>query len=169
VTAAGFGYVCALALAAVLVVAAAAKLRDPAGTTASFRELGLPAPATLARAVPAVEAAVAVGLVAWPATAAFAALVLLVFFTTFLVSRFVTGEQAPCSCFGSARRDPISAANLVGNGFLLLLALAAMAAPVPTRPQPVDLAALALAVAVEVAVHAGVRRWVSPAGRPATR
>jgi uncharacterized membrane protein YphA (DoxX/SURF4 family) len=173
VTAAGFGYVSGLALAVVLLVAAAAKLRDPAGTASSFRALGLPAPGTLARAVPAVEATVALALVGWPPVGAFAALVVLVFFTTFLVSRLLAGEQAPCSCFGSARQEPIAAANLVGNGFLLLLALAAMAAPAPRWPQPADGVVLAVAVGIEVAVHAAVRRWAPPerrgAGGPATR
>jgi hypothetical protein len=161
VTAAGFGYACAGALAVVLAVAAVAKVRDLGATAASFARLGLPRPATMARVVPAVEGGTAVVLLLTPVLGGLVALVLLSFFTTFLVTRLLAGVRAPCSCFGSSRRDPLSAANLVGNGFLVLLALAALAAPGPRRPTVADLAALGGGVAVEVAVHALVRRIVS--------
>jgi hypothetical protein len=157
-TAGGFGYACAVALALVLAIAAAAKARDPRATAASFATLGLPRPATVARVVPAVEAGAAVVLLLTPVLGGFLALTLLAFFTTFLASRLLAGVRAPCSCFGSSRRDPISAANLVGNSFLMLLALGALAAPGPQLPRAVDLAVLAAAVGIETGVHALVRR-----------
>jgi uncharacterized membrane protein YphA (DoxX/SURF4 family) len=155
---AGFGYACALALAAVLAFAAVAKGRDLDATARSFADLGLPRPTTMARLVPAVEAGTAAVLVLTPVLGGFVALGLLAFFTTFLVTRLLAGEQAPCSCFGSARRDPISPANLVGNGFLILLAVGALASSGPQVPSLADVGLLAAAVAIEIAVHAVVRR-----------
>jgi hypothetical protein len=166
VTAAGFGYSCAVALALVLVVAGWAKGRDLRATERSFTDLGLPRPATMARVVPAVEVGTAVVLVLTPALGGVVAVVLLAFFTTFLVTRLRAGTDAPCSCFGSTRRDPISAANLVGNGFLLLLGLAALLAPGPALPTAVDLAVLAVAVAVEIGVYALVQRQTEGRRRP---
>jgi hypothetical protein len=161
VSLAGFGYACALALAGVLVVAAVAKVRDPAATARSFEALGVPRPRTMARVVPAVEGGTAVVLVLTPALGGLVALGLLGFFTTFLVSRLVAGVRAPCSCFGSIRHDPLSAANLVGNAFLLLLAVGALLSSGPQVPAVADVAVLAGAVAVEMAVHAIVRRSVT--------
>jgi uncharacterized membrane protein YphA (DoxX/SURF4 family) len=158
VTLAGFGYACAVALAVVLVVAAVAKVRDLGATARSFAELGLPRPTTMARVVPAVEAGTAAVLLLTPVLGGFVALGLLAFFTTFLVTRLLAGVQTPCSCFGSARQEPISAANLVGNGFLVLLAVGALASSGPQLPSVADIAVLAAAVAVEVVVHAVVRR-----------
>jgi uncharacterized membrane protein YphA (DoxX/SURF4 family) len=161
VTAAGFGYACALALAVVLAVAAVAKVRDLDATADSFGDLGLPRSATLARVVPAVEAVAAIVLVLTPTLGAFLALALLGFFTTFLVTRLRAGVRAPCSCFGNARREPLSAANLVGNGFLVLLGLAALAAPGPAMPTAIDVAVLAGVIGVEVAIHAVVKRTIA--------
>jgi uncharacterized membrane protein YphA (DoxX/SURF4 family) len=169
VTAGGFGYACALALAVVLAVAAVAKVRDLTATARSFAGLGVPRPATMARVVPAVEAGTAVILVLTPVLGGFVALGLLAFFTTFLVTRLLAGVQAPCSCFGSTRRDPISPASLVGNTFLILLAIGALASSGPQVPTVGDLAVLGAAVAVEVVVHAVVRRAVTrsqPAALP---
>jgi uncharacterized membrane protein YphA (DoxX/SURF4 family) len=154
----GLGYACALALALVLVVAAVAKLRDLDATARSFDDLGVPRPTRLARIVPATEAGTAVVLVLTPVLGGFVALGLLTFFTTFLVTRLLSGARAPCSCFGSARRDPVSPANLVGNGFLILLSLGALGSSGPAVPAPADLVILGVAVAVEVVVHAVVRR-----------
>jgi uncharacterized membrane protein YphA (DoxX/SURF4 family) len=169
VSLAGFGYACAVALAAVLVVAAVAKVRDLDATARSFRALGLPRPATMARVVPAVEATTAAVLVLTPVLGGAVALALLAFFTTFLVQRLRAGVQAPCSCFGTSRTDPISAANLVGNSFLMLLAVGALCSSGPQIPAPADLALLAVAVAVEVGVHAVVRRAVTPAAPAGVR
>src|SRR4051794_27882454 len=154
---AGFGYACAVALAVVLSVAAAAKVADPRGTAASFRRLGLAHAGLLARVVPAIEAVTAALLLLVPPIGGFVALTTLVFFTTFLVSRLRAGVHEPCSCFGAARSEPLSAANLVGNGFLILLAMGAVTAGTPTLPSVGDVALLALAAVVEVAVHRTVR------------
>jgi hypothetical protein len=163
---AGFGYACAVALAAVLAVAAAAKVADPRGTAVSFRRLGLPRAELLARMVPAVEGVTAVLLVLVPTVGGFVALTLLVFFTTFLVSRLRAGVHEPCSCFGAARTEPLSAANLVGNGFLILLAMGAVTAGAPTVPSVADVALLAVAGLIEVAVHRVVRVRLARSAEP---
>jgi hypothetical protein len=140
-------------LAAVFVVAAVAKGRDRRATAASFAELGLPRAATMAVVVPVVETGTAAILLLVPVIGGFVALGLLAFFTTFLVTRITAGVRAPCSCFGSARRRPVSAADLVGNAFLVLLALGALGAPAPAWPTAVDLAVLAAAGIVEMGLH----------------
>jgi hypothetical protein len=85
------------------------------------------------------------------------------------VSRLRAGVHEPCSCFGAARTEPLSAANLVGNGFLILLAMGAVTAGAPTRPSVGDVALLAGAVVVEVGVHRLVRARVARAAAPAPR
>ena len=162
-TAAGFGYASAVLLAVFFAVAAAAKVRDPKATVTSFAGLGLPRSALLAQVVPAVEAVIAVLLVAAPVLGAPAALVTLAFFTTFLVTRLRAGVRAPCACFGSISDAPLSVANLVGNGFLILLSMAALFATGPQWPTAVDAVVVVGAVAAEIAAYAAVRRAVAPA------
>jgi len=91
-----------------------------------------------------------------------AALGSLAFFTTFLVLRLREGVEAPCACFGSASQAPLSAANIVGNAFLMVLAIFSLAATRPTRPTLGDVAFVAVLVAVEIAIHATVRHRTSP-------
>jgi uncharacterized membrane protein YphA (DoxX/SURF4 family) len=167
VTATGFGFACAVLLAAVFVVAAVAKARDRRATVGSFSDLGVPRPATMAVVVPVLEVGTAAILLLVPVIGGFVALALLAFFTTFLVTRLTAGVRAPCSCFGAARRRPVSAANLVGNGFLVLLALGALGAAAPVWPTAVDLAALAAVAALEVVVHRLVLRAVGTTERAA--
>ncbi|MGF1595853.1 MAG: MauE/DoxX family redox-associated membrane protein [Acidimicrobiales bacterium] len=115
----------ALALAAVLVVAAAAKLRRPAATADDFASLGLRHSKVLARLVPAVEVATALALVVarpWGATVAFA---LLVAFTVVLATVVRSGRVVTCSCFGGATGEPVSPRTLARNGVLLALAVVA--------------------------------------------
>jgi uncharacterized membrane protein YphA (DoxX/SURF4 family) len=121
------GFLCALLLALVLVWAAAAKLARPAVTTASFRALGLPLPGALAWGVPALELVVATFLVAIPPAGAAAAVVILVVFSAVLARALRAGTTTSCSCFGSARTDPITPADLVRNALLIGLAVVAIA------------------------------------------
>jgi len=143
----------AIVLAAVFAVAALAKLRRPAATASSFAALGLPLPGALAYAVPAVEALLAVALVAAPAPAAWAAVVLLVAFTAVLARALARGTGVPCACFGSARRatEPVSGAELVRNAMLAALAIVATGAPAGDSGVP----SLSALVIVTVAVAAG--------------
>lgn len=123
------GLAAAIVLAAVLVVAAVAKLRDPEATAADFASLGLPAGPLLARAVPAAELATAAALVLNPGWGGVVAFALLAAFTAVLASVIRSGRVATCACFGGSTAEPVSARHLVRNG--VLLALAAIAATLP--------------------------------------
>ena len=161
----GLGYAAAVVLAAVFAVAASAKLRDPAGTTRSFRTLGLPG--SLGRVVPVVELAVAAGLLVVPAWAAIAALALLAGFTTFLVLGIKRGVTVPCNCFGSTSRAPLSGRDLARNAALEAAAVASLFAGDPTLPGPgAVLVVAAVTIAVVVALRAANREGPR-IGRPA--
>lgn len=152
----GLAGACAVVLAALLLMAAVAKWRDPRGTASSFANLGLPGARILARAVPMSEAVIAVALVARPIVGGALAAVLLVAFTAVL---FVGRRRsAPCACFGSSRSRPVTTADLVRNGVLLVAALVAMvgagdgaAAPSLAGAIAVTGAAVVLVVGVTVA------------------
>lgn len=116
----------AVLLAWVFAAAAVAKLRDPRATAASFRELGLPAPDALGRAVPATELAIAIALLLSPAAGALAALAALSFFSTVLATRLRAGSAASCGCFGATGDQPISFVELVRNAIFGLFAVAAL-------------------------------------------
>ena len=75
-----------------------------------------------------------------PAGGAVAALVTLAFFTTFLVGRLRAGVRAPCACFGSAAKAPLSGIEIARNIGLMALAAVALAAERPVRPTLGDLA-----------------------------
>ncbi len=149
-----FYYLCALVLAAVFVAAAAAKIARPPATVKAFATLGVPAPETIARAVPAAELVVAVLLVAVPRAGGVAALVLLVAFTAVLVRALRAGVRTPCRCFGGVREDPISRADVVRNAMLAALAITATAAGEPQAPSP---GAAVLVAAVVIAGFAALR------------
>jgi uncharacterized membrane protein YphA (DoxX/SURF4 family) len=124
----GFGFVCAVVLAAVFVWAAAAKFARPAVTAAGFRTLGLPVPGGLAWAVPAAEVVTAVLLVAVPPVGGVVALVLLGAFSAVIARALRLGLTTPCGCFGATSAKPVSRADLVRNLLLACLALAALVA-----------------------------------------
>jgi hypothetical protein len=167
VTAAGVGYVAALVLAATFAAAAVAKLRDRDGTQRSFEALGVPDAAAASRLLPLPELAVVVLLAVVPVAGALAVLVLLAFFTTFLVGRLRAGVDAPCSCFGSASSSPLSWVAVARNLGLAALAVAALLATRPVVPTVADVAVvvgatLVGAVAIRLAEHrVGERRPVA--------
>jgi uncharacterized membrane protein YphA (DoxX/SURF4 family) len=152
------GYTCALALAAVFVRAGAAKLARPSVAASSFAALGAPAPTLLARGLPLAELLAAVALIASPRVGALLALVLLLAFSAFLGRAVASGATAPCNCFGTARAEPVSAADLVRNGLLAVPALAALGATGPEAPAPWAVVAVVAAFALGLVVLAGARR-----------
>ena len=152
----GLGYGCAALLAAVFVRAGAAKVARPAQTATSFVALGVPAAGAAARAVPVVELLVAVALLAAPRAGAIGALGLLVPFTAVLARAVAAGTQTPCNCFGSARADPVSGADVVRNVLLGLLAVVAAFATRPARP---SIGAAVAALAAFAAGWALLRRY----------
>jgi uncharacterized membrane protein YphA (DoxX/SURF4 family) len=115
----------ALALAAVFAWAAVAKLRHRPATTRSFAAFGLPAPDTLAVAVPASELVLAAVLVVNPALGATLALAVLAGFTTQLLLARRRGVDSGCGCFGGARPATPNV-ELARNAVLALAAVAVL-------------------------------------------
>ena len=134
------GQAAALVLAGVFGWAAVAKALAAGPTTASFRGLGLPAPAVLARVVPLVEAALAVALVVTPALASFAALALVVVFSLVIARAVAAGSTVGCACFGgpAAADDdrPVSVLEIVRNSGLGALAIVGTGAGAGTALWP---------------------------------
>ena len=146
-------------LAGAFAWAAAAKLSDRATTVLGFTELRLPAARALSRLVPAVEATIAIALVAVPRAGAVAALVALACFTGVLVERLQDGPPVRCGCFGSRSDEDISFVEPVRNGLLALLAMAAMIPTSPVMPAVEDVVAVSVAVTTGLVVL-GVARLV---------
>lgn len=140
------GMAAATVLAATFAWAGAAKLGRPADTAAGFDDLGLGAPAALARVVPAVELLLAVALLAAPRIGGAVALVLLGAFSAVLVRALRGGADVRCACFGRAAGPPLSAVDLVRNGLLAGLATLTLAAGLDPRVPSLS-AAGAMAVA----------------------
>jgi hypothetical protein len=115
--------VLAVALAAVFAWAAVAKLRRRPATVSSFAAFGLPAPASLAVAVPATELVVAALLVVRPVLGATLALAALAGFSTQLVLARRRGIDAGCGCFGGVRPAGPNV-DLARNAVLAAAALA---------------------------------------------
>jgi len=147
----GSGYLAALVLAAVLVLAAAGKLARPAATAAAFRTLRVPRPGAAARVVPVAELAVAVLLIAAPRAGGVAAFVLLGVFSALLVRVLRAGIRAPCRCFGGVREAPVSAPDVFRNALLAGLALTAAAATGPRSPSAGAFVLVAAAVGAGLA------------------
>ncbi|MDQ3944548.1 MAG: hypothetical protein M3357_05230, partial [Actinomycetota bacterium] len=104
-----------------------------------------PAPALMARGLPALEAALAVALLAFPdhPAPASAALATVAVFTVAVAWRLARGRAVPCPCFGAREGRPVSGTTLVRNG--LLLGLAALALPPAGGAAPAP-AAVAVAI-----------------------
>jgi hypothetical protein len=148
----GFGYLCALFLAAAFVRAAAAKLARLEQTEAGFRGLGLPLAAGLSRVIPVLELLVAAVLVAFPAAGAVVAFVLLALFTVVLARAVRAGVSTACTCFGAVSAEPVSGSDLLRNGLLAAAAVAAWGTPAPTAPSPLAVALLAVSLAAGTAL-----------------
>jgi len=148
----GAAYLCALALAGVFAVAGVAKLAAPSRSAATFASLGLPGPEALARAVPAVELALAVALVVVPPVGAAGALAALAGFSVMLARTLRAGVRVTCGCFGSAGDEPVSFVELVRNGLLAALALAALTTTGPAAPGLADVILVSTAAVVALLV-----------------
>ena len=160
------GYAAALLLAALFAWAAIAKLSSPGRTRQTFAAFGLPAPRVLGAALPVAELALAVGLVALPAVAAYVALGLLAAFTTFLVRAARGGADVGCGCFGSARAEPVGRVELLRNGLMACAALVASFATEPRIPSPSAVLLVLAATAVASLGLAALRRRAPRAARP---
>ena len=152
------GYAAAVVLAVVFLRAAAAKLARGEDAARAFAALGVPAPAAMARGVPAVELTLAVALLAAPRAGGAASLVVLAAFSAALVRAVRARVSAPCACFGAATADPVSSVDLLRNGLLAVLAAAALVASRPVVPGPAAVAAVAVGVAAGFGTVACARR-----------
>ena len=108
-----------LVLAAVFVVAGAAKLVDRDGTRRAVADFGAPEPlqAPVAVALPLVELAIA-GALFVPALArwaALAALALLLVFCVVIVRALARGSAPDCNCFGGLTQTEVGRGTLVRN------------------------------------------------------
>lgn len=161
------GYAAAVVLAVVFAWAGTAKLADRHRTATTLAALGLPRASLLGTALPIVEIALGAGLLAVPATAAYAALALLAAFTTFLVRAVGTGVPVPCGCFGSASARPVSAVEIARNLLLGAAAVVATFATGPRVPGPgaVLVALAATAIGAAALAGAGSRRRATGAVR----
>lgn len=146
-----------LLLAAIFLLAAAAKLRDREGSRDALREFGLSAALARPAAVllPLAELAVAVLLLpaATARAAAAAALGLLGVFTAAIAVQLARGRKPDCRCFGQLHASPIGPRTLVRNA-----AFAALAGLVLLRPPA------ALAIGLYRAAGAGAAGPIVLAG-----
>lgn len=156
-----------LALAAVFVVSALAKLADRPGTRRAVGDFGVPAPlrTPAVALLPAAELLAAVLLLGGdvaPLGGALAA-ALLAAFSAGIAALLARGRQVACHCFGTLSRRPLGPGSLVRNGVLLAAAFAvALAGSDPDRDgyrwladrTPLELAVIAGAVAVAAAAAA---------------
>ncbi len=154
----GIASVFAVVLAAVFASAAVLKLRDPAGTTTDFTELGLPRARLLAGGVPIIELAVAVLLVLLPAWGATVGFALLAAFTTLLAGIVRSGRIVSCACFGGAASKPIDAGHLARNALLAAWTLPVLAIDHLTMPSALEALIGCALVAVPAAL---LHRWRS--------
>lgn len=150
-----------LASALLLVVAGAAKVRDPLPLVRALRSARFPAPVLGVRLLAAGE--VAVGLTAVVVGGRPPAALVAVSFTAFtcfvLVARARGGVLASCGCFGRADTPPTTS-HVVVTGALALVAAAVAVVPLGTLPAVLSdgpgagLPLLLATVTVAVLVHA---------------
>ncbi len=129
-----------------MLYAAQSKLRSHEATSRDFRQLGLPQPALVAWLVPLAELAIAIALILTPGWGGFAAFIMLLGFTTFLVSILRSGVQVSCACFGSTNNEPVSIAEIGRN--LILLGLAGASALIEQLVKPTLASVMVVSVAV---------------------
>ncbi|MGI9597385.1 MAG: MauE/DoxX family redox-associated membrane protein [Acidimicrobiales bacterium] len=130
----GIASTMAVALAAVFAVAAATKISSRSTTVGEFDQLGLPAPAILARIVPAAELIVTAALVIRPRLGATMATIMLLGFTAVIVATIRSGRTVSCGCLGALGRQPITAATAARN--LAFLAMAGLASTTSSLAMP---------------------------------
>ena len=148
------GSAAALLLAAVFAWAGAVKLVSPARTATSFRDLGLPIPAFLGRAVPLFELSTATLLVLAPRAGAALALGALAIFSGVVLNALRNGKHLGCGCFGASNAaEDLSYVEPVRNLLLALAAATAVMSPDLTRP---TLAAIVAVTSAAVAAALGL-------------
>src|SRR5581483_1349829 len=95
-----------LTAAALLVISAVAKLRNPAPATGALEQLGVPAARLVTLAGTGLELLVAAAVVVSPTVGAPAGATLYVAFATLVVVQLHARSTRSCGCFGSADAPP---------------------------------------------------------------
>ena len=154
-----------LAVAALLVLAGAAKLRQPAAAAAFLGSVGLPATLLLVRASALLEVAAGGAALVRPRAAAAAIALLFAVFTVLVAVQLRQPGSVPCGCLGAATAPP-SRVHLSLNVSCLAVSVAAVAAgpaSLPTLAAANPLAAaLALLVGITVALLAAAATRLFP-------
>jgi uncharacterized membrane protein YphA (DoxX/SURF4 family) len=139
---------CAALLTILFGLAGLMKLANRDDTARSFAGLGLPAPRALAWVLPFVEMGLSSVILVTPSVGGWLAVALLIAFSAVLARAIARGSGAPCACFGSARRAPVSTTEIVRNAMLAAVAIVATGA---TRQSQLTLASI-LVVGLAVAL-----------------
>ena len=148
------GSAAALLLAAVFAWAGAVKFVSPGRTATAFRELGLPTPKAMSRAVPLFELVTATVLILRPRAGGALALLALAAFTGVVFNALRGGRRAGCGCFGSSDSgEDLSVVEPVRNVLLGLAAVTALFASEVVRP---SLAATVAITSAAVAASLGL-------------
>lgn len=125
-----------LILAGILLLAAVGKLRRPGGAATGAAELGLPPriAGAVGVALPAVELALAIGLLLRPSAwlASLLSCCLFLAFTLVVGVNLAGGRRPVCACFGAGARAPISGWTLLRNVALTAAAGATVAFSAPS-------------------------------------
>ena len=148
------GLGCRSALAGVLTAAAVGKAFDPAGTRRAAAQLTLPGPVVSAAGwlVPAVEGALALGLIIIPRPASVAAGCLLFVLTLGLAATAESAASRSCGCFGALGSFKAGLPAIARNLGLLAAAVVSASAANPKPAQLVTAAVVAVTITVTVPV-----------------
>lgn len=150
-----------LAAAAILVLAGAAKLREPGPAIRFASTLGIPGAGVFVRAAAGVEILVGVGALLRPRPAAIAIALLFALFTVLAARQLRRGDSLPCGCLGAREVVP-SRFHLWLNGTCAGVGVLAAFAPPPAfvtyaAAQPLSAVVVGLAaVGVALLCQAGL-------------
>jgi hypothetical protein len=159
----GAASIAAVALAVVFAWAALAQMAARRRVSVAFAALRLPAPGTLAVAVPVAELGISVALIARPDVGGALALAALAAFTLVIVRALSATPDAPCGCFGSHRVEPVAPSDVVRNGILAGFAAVATGTSHLVWPGAASMAAMVVAVGAGGLVQLMARRIIGPA------
>lgn len=143
----------ALVVAAIFLIAAAAKLRSPGSTRRAVAAFGLPP--FVASLLGPVEVMTAAALLFFPRVGAVLAVMALVSFTTIVVRSIRRGLSVRCGCFGASDDRPVGIDTVVRNLLLLVLtgpALAITRVERPTLPAMIVVGAGTISAMIAIAL-----------------
>jgi hypothetical protein len=156
----GLAYLASIGLALVFAYSAAAKFRDGHATRRAMNAVGMRGGGVTARALPVIEAAIALTLLVRPNAGGFAAIVLLSVFTVFIAYLLLRKIDVSCGCFGANATKTVSSTDVIRNVMLMAVAAIATTTATPTAAglEEVIAATTAAAIGVVILVAVGTRR-----------